>query len=208
MLPRTRRHLAGHPVVLPPALDRLAEAWWRATPRTRLTVGVVAFALLVTAGIAHAAASPDGPPVEVWVASRDLQPGDRLGDGDVQRRTWPSRFAPQGVLDDPTGTVVAPLPAGAVVTDRHLGDDPLAASVPDGHVAVGVPVDQLPAVAAGTRVDLVGAGPDGTGTHLATDAVVVHTDGETIWIAVASTVAVEVSAAVATATLAAVVRPP
>lgn len=207
MLTRPPHRLAGRPVTLPPAVDRIAEAWWRARPRTRALARVAAVLLVLAAGIAHAASSPDGPPTTVWVASRDLYPGERLTSSDVRRQTWPGALVPDHAVDDPSGTVSAPLPRGAVVTGLHLGDQGVAASVPDGQLAVAVPAEQLPTVAPGTRVDLVGAGPDGIGAQLAEDAVIVHADADSVWIAVDPAAAVRVSAAATSATLAAVVRP-
>lgn len=208
MLPRTRHHLAGQPFVLPPALDRLSEAWWRARPRTRVLAGVALVLLVLTAGVAHAASTPGGPPVQVWVAARDLYPGDALGTSDVSSRAWPRDLVPDGALEDPSGIVSAVLPRGAVVTDLHVGELGLAASVPDDRVAVAVPVEQLPVVAPGTRVDLVGVGQDGSGARIAAGAVVLHDDGEAVWLAVEPEVSVEVSVAAASSSLAAVVLPP
>lgn len=208
MLPRTRRHLAGRPFALPPALDRLAEAWWRARPRTRVLAGIAVALLLLAAGIAHAASSPGGPPVRVWITTRDLFPGDTLTASDRVTRMWPRDLVPAGALEQPAGVVTAPLPRGAVVTDRHIGDHGLSASVPIGHVAVSVPVEQLPAMTPGTHVDLVGVGQDGNGALLAADAIVVHEDDHAVWFAVDPAVSVDVSVAAASARLAVIVRPP
>lgn len=194
--------------MLPPALDRLTEAWWRARPRTRVLAGVAVALFLIVGGIAHAASTPGGPPVRVWVTTRDLFPGDALTVSDRVARMWPRDLVPDGTLDQPAGVVTAPLPRGAVVTDRHVGDLGFAASVPAGRVAVSVPVEQLPAVMPGTRVDLVGVGQDGSGALLADGAVVVHDDGEAVWLAVDPDVSVQVSVAAASARLAIVVRPP
>jgi hypothetical protein len=208
MLPRIRHRLAGPPFALPPLVDTAAEAWWRARPRTRLATGVTIAILSVLAGIAHAASAPDGPPVGVWIATRDLLPGEMVGAGEVERRSWPADLVPDGALEQPAGTVTATLPRGAVVTDRHLGDLGVVASVPPGRVAVAVPIDQLPSLAVGARVDLVGPGPDGGGALLASGAIVVANDGEAIWVSIAPEASLAVSAAVASATIAAVVLPP
>ena len=162
-------------------------------------------ALTLLAGVAHAAATPDGPPVVVWVAGRDLLPGELVEPGDVERRFWPADLVPDGALDRPEGTVTALLPRGAVVTDRHLGELGIAASVPPGRVAVAVPVEQLPMLAAGARLDLVGPGPDGGGVLLASGATVVASDGEAVWIAIDPATSLAVSSAVASATISAVV---
>lgn len=207
MLPRTRRRLAGPPFALPAVLDGVAEAWWRARPRTRVVAGASIVLLTLLAGIAHAASAPDGPPVSVWVARRDLLPGEVIGDAEVERRSWPADLVPDGVVERPAGTVTALLPRGAVVTDRHLGELGIVASVPRDRVAVAVPVDQLPALAAGSRVHLVGPGPDGGGVLLASNATVVAHDGEAVWISIDPEASLVVSAAVASATITAVVLP-
>jgi hypothetical protein len=208
MLPRLRHRLNGPPFALPDGLDRFAEAWWRARPRTRILCGVTVAVLALLAGVAHAAATPGGPPTSVWVVTRDLLPGDVLVATDTERRSWPEALVPDGALSRPQGIVTATLPRGAVVTDRHLGELGIVASVPPGRVAVAVPADQLPALAAGSRLDLIGPGPDGGGVLLATEAVVVAGDGDTVWLSIDPPAAIGVSAAVASASIAAVVLPP
>jgi hypothetical protein len=208
MLPRTRHHLTGPPVALPVAFDRVAETWWRARPRTRMLLGVSLVALALMAGLAHAAAAPGGPPTSVWVATRDLLPGEVIAGPDTERRSWPMGLVPDGAVARPTGTVTATLPRGAVVTDRHLGELGIVAAVAPGRVAVAVPVDQLPTLSAGARLDLVGPAPDGGGTLLAVDATVVASDGQDVWLSIDPEAALEVSSAVAGNAIAAVVHPP
>ena len=87
MLPHTRARLAGSPVALPDLLDRVSERWWRTPPRFRLLTVVGGVCLVVLAGVAHAASDPGGPPVTVWVASRDLLPGDVLTPDDMESRS-------------------------------------------------------------------------------------------------------------------------
>lgn len=208
MLPRTRHHLTGPPFALPVALDRVAETWWRARPRTRWVLGVVLAALAVLAGVAHTAAAPDGPPTSVWVATRDLLPGEVIAEPDTERRSWPADLVPDGAVPRPSGTVSATLPRGAVVTDRHLGDLGIVTAVAAGRVAVAVPVDQLPALSAGARLDLVGPSPEGGGMLLAVDATVVASDGDDVWLSIDPEAALAVSSAVAANAIAAVVLPP
>lgn len=208
MLPRTRHRLTGPPFALPVALDRVAETWWRARPRTRLVVGVALTALALLAGLGHAAAAPDGPPTTVWVATRDLLPGEVIAGPDAERRSWPMGLVPDGAVSRPSGTVSATLPRGAVVTDRHLGDHGIVAAVAPGRVAVAVPVDQLPDLSAGARLDLVGPAPDGGGMLLAVDVTVVATDGDDVWLSIDPEAALAVSSAVAANAIAAVVLPP
>lgn len=206
MFTRTRGRLAGPPFALPEPLDRAAEAWRRALPRTRFILVAGGVSLLLVAGAARAAA-PGQPPVTVWVATRDVLPGETLTDADLRRRSWPEDLAPPAVAHDPAGTVTALLPHGAVVTDGHLADLGVVASVPRGRVAVAVPAEQLPVLVPGTGVDLVGPGVDGSGVRLAAGATVIAGDEATVWVAVDPHASLAVSAAVATATITAVVLP-
>lgn len=163
------------------------------------------------AAFANALSSPDGPPVQVWVAARDLTVGDAVGDGDVETRQWPQSLAPDAAIDadssatPPAGVVTAPLPRGAVVTDHHLGEHALAQLISPGDVGVPVPAEQLPNVTSGTRLDLIGATADGAADLIATDAVVVLVESDTVWLALSEAAAPTVSAAVARSSLAAVV---
>ena len=208
MLPRTRRLLAGPPVALPPVLDALAERWWRARPRTRLLIGFAALILVLVAGTTHAASSPYGPPVQVWVSDRDLEVGEVITSADLDEVAWPRDLVPDGVLDEPDGTLLAPLPRGAVVTDRHVGDGGIGGMLPDDTVAVAVPHDRLPALSVGMRVDLVAPDPAGAARILVEDAVAVAVDEGAVWLAVEPQVAADVTGASLTGAIGAVVLPP
>lgn len=195
MFPRTRGDLDGPPFALPALLDRVSERWWRARPRARVLLSLSAVVLIVVAGIAHAAAAPHGPPAVAWVASHDLVVGHVLEPGDLERTDWPSGLLPDGALREPRGTLAAPLPRGAVATERHLGDAGVAAGLPDGTVAVPVPLEVLPDLPAGARIDLV-ASDLGGGAHLLTSgAVVLHTDAVAVWLAVEQQTAPQVAGA-------------
>ena len=206
MFPRTRHQLDGPPLALPPGLDRVAEAWWAARPRAR-AAGVIALAvLLVLAGVAHAATGRGGPPTSVYVAAHELQPGQTLGAGDVRRRDWPEDLVPEGAVQRPTGTLRALIPAGAVITDGHLGDDAIASALARGQVAVPVPIELAPTLAVGSTVDLIGPGPDGRGERLASGARVIGQEAEVVWLGVTADGAVAVSAAIGQGTLALALR--
>jgi hypothetical protein len=200
--------LSGPPVVLPAWLDHLAERWWAATPRTRTAVALLVTIALLAAALGHAAATPYGPPTTVLVATRDLTPGDPLTAGDVRRRTVPRDLVPAGALDRAEGVLAAALPAGAVATDRHLGDGGVAANLPAGRVAVAVDSERLPTLSAGTRADLVGADHDGRATVLGRDAIVWAVELDTVWFSVDAGDAVAVTGAAAIGNLAVVVLPP
>ena len=212
MLPRTRRLLAGPPVALPAPLDALTERWWRASPRARLLVGLLAVVLVLLLATLRATDPPYGPAVRVWVSDRDLQLGEVVVAGDLREVDWPLDLVPEGSFDDasgePTGTVVAPLPRGAVVTDRHLGDGGVASALPEGTVAVAVVPDRLPELAVGTRLDLIAAEPSGAGRVLARGGVIVASDGTAVWVAVEPEAAADVAAASLHGSLGAVVLPP
>jgi pilus assembly protein CpaB len=189
MLSRTRRHLDGPPLALPATLDLLAERWRATRPRVRLAVHLAGIALVLLAGVAHAAASPYGPPVAVWVTTRDLTFGEPLDPTAVRRTSWPRDLVPAGALreldDAGPGRLQAPLPRGTVITDRHLGDGGVAAALPEGTAAVALPSGSLPPLPLGARIDVVGVDLDGRGVRLAEDVVVLGVDESTVWIAVA-----------------------
>jgi pilus assembly protein CpaB len=108
-----------------------------------------------------------GPPVPAVVAAVDLAAGAPATAADLRVEQVPASLRPPGALatlDDAVGQVVAvPLLAGAVVTDRHLGDG-LGAAVPAGHRAVRVRADGSARPEPGAVVDVVGvvAAFDGT----------------------------------------------
>ena len=207
--PALRRPLlSGPPPALPAVLDRIAEAWWSAPPRARWAAAGLLLVVLVGAALGHAAATPYGPPTTVLVAVTDLRPGDTLGPGDLRRRTVPADLVPAGALTEAHGVLAAALPAGAIATDRHLGDGGWAAGLPADRAAVAVTGEQLPHLTPGTRVDLVGADHDGRATVLGPGAVVLAAEMDTVWFAVAATDAVAVTGAAAVGALAVVVLPP
>ena len=200
--------LTGPPVELPGPLDRMAERWWAARPRTRTVLVLAGLAAVLLAGVTHAASDPHGPPTSVLVAAEELRPGDRVTSAVVTRATWPAGLVPNGAVTEVGGTVAALLPAGAVVTDAHLGDGGLAAGVEPDRVAVTVPRELLPDVRAGSRLDVIGADHDGSVGTLAPDAVVVGVDEVDVWLAVPPDAGPTVSAAAAQGTIAVVIRPP
>jgi Flp pilus assembly protein CpaB len=209
---RLSRLLDGAPVALPPRLDRLSERWFAARPRTRaaLLAGVAGLLLLV--GATHLVASPFGPPQTVLLATRDLPVGHPLSPSDLRSTGWPRELVPTGALTARAAvegrTVRAPLPEGAVATDRHLGDLGMADLLPGGRAGVPVSLDLLPALEPGTRLDLVGRDVHGQPIALAADALVIGDDGDAVWLAVAPDQAPGVAAAAAAGVLTTVVRAP
>ncbi len=200
--------LVGPLPTLPRALDAVSERWWAATPRTRLLFGLLVAVAVVAAGVGHLAAAPYGHPTTVLVATRDLLPGERLHAQDLRRRTVPEELVPDGALTSAEGVLAAALPAGAIATDRHLGEGGWAAGLPEGRAAVAVPSERLPALTPGSRVELIAADHEGRGEVIGRDAVVLAAEVEEVWFGVDATDAVAISAAGQAGALAVIVLPP
>lgn len=201
-------HLDGPPFALPDILDRASERWWSLPPRTRVVLGAGALALVLLAGLSHAAAAPYGPPATVHVAARDLPIGHEVAAGDLRRTDRPRELIPAGATSDPAGRLTAPLPAGAVLTDGHLGSDGIASLLPTGTVAVPLPVESIPTLAVGQHVDVVGRDVQGVGAVLARGARVIAVEAEDVWLAVSREAAPDVAAAAPTGTVSVVVLAP
>jgi Flp pilus assembly protein CpaB len=149
-------------------LRRLLTSVRRAVLRRRRLLAAVLTAVSVAAGL-HSVAAPPPPRIDVLVAARDLPAGTVLGPGDLTAVP----FAPGSVPDDvarsaPGRMLAAPLRRGEPVTDVRLVGPGLA----DGHPGVtAVPV-RLPdagmvdLLAAGDRIDLVAADPQGAGARV------------------------------------------
>lgn len=202
-----RTLLDGPAPQLPRVLDALAERWWRATARRRLLVVVVAMLTVPVALVGLRPADPAGPPIEVLVATRDLGPGEQLDADLLDVRAVPATLVPPDASTRTTGRLGARLPAGAVLTDGHLSEAGLAAGLEHGQLAVPVPRDLLPALAPGTRVDLVATAIDGATGVAARDAVVLGDDGTYLWLAVARDAAEAVAGTVSGGHLGVLVRP-
>jgi Flp pilus assembly protein CpaB len=149
-------------------LRRLLTSVRRAVLRRRRVLAAVLTAVAVAAGL-HSVTAPPPPRTDVLVAARDLPGGTVLAPGDLT----PVPFAPGSVPDDlvtsTTGrTLAAPVRRGEPVTDVRLVGPGLA----DGHPGLtAVPV-RLPdagmvgLLAAGDRIDLVAADPEGSGARV------------------------------------------
>jgi Flp pilus assembly protein CpaB len=153
---------------IPQRLRRLARSVRRAVLRRRRPLAAALTAVAVAAGL-HSVAAPPPARVDVLVAARDLPSGAVLGPGDLA----PVPFAPGSVPDDlataPTGrTLAAPVRRGEPVTDVRLVGPGLADAHP-GLTAVPVRLPDAGMVdllAAGDRIDLVAADPQGTGARV------------------------------------------
>jgi Flp pilus assembly protein CpaB len=215
---RLRQRLAPHrpagrggaPIVLPAIVDAASERWWRLPPRRRgvlLVLLVVGALALVGRG---ATTSPWGPPRDVLVATTDLAGGQRLTPQHTRSVPWPASLVPDGALaaDDLAGDLrlAGPVPVGTVLA-RHHAVTGVAGLVDAGRAAVAVPVDGLPAVPAGTRVELVATAPDGSGHRVASDARVAAVAPDVTWLDVPADRVAAVAAAGAAGRLTLAVRP-
>jgi Flp pilus assembly protein CpaB len=194
-VPPVRREVGGAPFVLPSWLDALSDRWWGLTPRIRASVVVAMVLVVAVAATARVAASPYGPPVPVLVATSDLPTGTVLDEGVLRAERWPAQLAPDGGRTDPSGTLTAPLPAGAVLTGAHVTEDGVGGMVGPGRAAVPLPAELVPELAVGTVVQVITSGPDGGGIVLADRAEVVAADGAALWLATPELAAADVAAA-------------
>jgi hypothetical protein len=207
-LPRLARPLDGAPFAAPAILDRAAERWWHLPPRVRALCLIAAVVLTLVAGTLHLTTSPWGAPTTVLVAARDLSVGQPVGPDDVRRADWPASLVPAGAVTEVAGTVLAPVPAGSILTDLHLGDGGLGAALPAGRAAVGLPAELVPDLPPGSTIDLVAPDLDARGVILASRAVVLADDGTQVWVVVDHPEAADVAAAAATGSITVVVVPP
>lgn len=202
---RDRRHRRagwhGPPPSLPATLDRVADAWYRLTPRLRLAVGLAAATLVLLTAGAGAVRSPWGPPVTVVVTAVDRPPGSLLTAADVATARRPRRLVPSDAVaaDEAVGARLAgAVVAGTVLTARHLADDagPGAGLAP-GRAAFPVPAGPLVDVRPGQRVDVVAGDAGGRGRTLAAGARVLTVTAEVVWLDVARDDAPDLAAAAA-----------
>lgn len=206
--PRSLDRLDGPPFALPRLLDRASEAWWSLSPRLRAVAIALAAGAIVVLGLSHAAATPYGPPTTVLVATRDLPAGHQLTRDDLRRTTWPTDLAPPDRLERAEGRLAGALPEGLPATRRHVADDGVAAGLPDGSAAVPIPIDGLPTLSVGNRVEVVGRDLDGRAIVLAQTGSVVAIDDADVWLAIPTAQAADVAAAGASGTVTVVVLPP
>lgn len=152
-----RRMLAGAHPALPLPLDRASDWWSDRPPRLRIavTVLVVLLALGATGARVRAAqARWGGPPVTVLVATDDIGVGEPPTR--VRRIEVPPALAPPGaVLEPDDASVLAiALPAGTVLTERHLASTGPSVGLPADLRAVPIPVEEGWGVVSGGWVDV------------------------------------------------------
>jgi len=149
-------------------LRRLPRSVRRAVLRRRRPLAAALTAVAVAAGL-HAATAPPPARVDVLVAARDLPSGAVLGPGDLTFVPFAPGSVPDDLATSTAGrTLAAAVRRGEPVTDVRLVGPGLA----DGHPGLtAVPV-RLPdagmvgLLAAGDRIDLVAADPQGTGARV------------------------------------------
>ena len=149
-------------------LRRLLTSVRRAVLRRRRVLAAVLTAVAVAAGL-HSVTAPPPPRIDVLVAARDLPGGTVLAPGDLARVPFAPGSVPDDLATSTTGrTLAAPVRRGEPVTDVRLVGPGLA----DGHPGLtAVPV-RLPdagmvrLLAAGDRIDLVAADPQGSGARV------------------------------------------
>jgi Flp pilus assembly protein CpaB len=149
-------------------LRRLPRSVRRAVLRRRRPLAAALTAVAVAAGL-HAATAPPPARVDVLVAARDLPSGAVLGPGDLTSVPFAPGSVPDDLATSTAGrTLAAAVRRGEPVTDVRLVGPGLA----DGHPGLtAVPV-RLPdagmvgLLAAGDRIDLVAADPQGTGARV------------------------------------------
>jgi len=91
-----------------------------------------------------------GEQIEVFVATRDIAPGERLTESNVSRRVWLVELLPAGALTDADEvigqTLGLPLMANEPVVQAKLFNGAPAITIPEGYVAVSIPTNDVLAV--------------------------------------------------------------
>lgn len=119
---------------------------------------------------AEALARYGGDQVEVCVAKRDIAAGETVDASAVETRLWVADLLPGEAIRS-TGDVVgskasSTVLAGEVLSSRRFQDEGSSIDVPDGKVALSIPVKDVQAVGgavgAGTSVDVYATGSAAT----------------------------------------------
>ena len=142
---------------LPRPVDAVGEWWAARRPRTRMAVGIVVV-LAAVAFVAARARAADarwgGEPVTVYVAERDHAVGDVATE--LKRARFPPAVVPpEAVTQLPQQPVLAfALPAGSVLTRRHLDPVGPAAGLDADLQAVPLPAEPGWGLVGGGNVDV------------------------------------------------------
>lgn len=208
---------------LRPRLPRRALPWYLAAVTLTVLTAVFTHGALQRAAAAEAAY---GETRRVVVATGAVAAGDAISSAVATVRTLPMAVVPDGALEAMPRrrrTLVALSPGEILLSRRLSGSDaagPAGLLAPDERaVPVPVAVPGLP-LAPGDRVDLVAGGAPGGGIDgdlpvapsgpdlIATDALVLAADEETVVVAVPAAVAADVAAALTIGPLVPALRPP
>ncbi|MDR1015858.1 MAG: Flp pilus assembly protein CpaB [Coriobacteriales bacterium] len=91
-----------------------------------------------------------GEQAQVLVAQRDLLPGETLAPDNASMQTWVSDLLPKAALTDAAAgfgqNVSTLILANEPITQAKLGSEHAALNVPDGMVAMSIPVETVNAV--------------------------------------------------------------
>ncbi len=184
---RIRSWLARHPRLV----------WWAAAA----AAGVAAWGVAGAIGSLEHARRQWGSTITVWVAARDLAPGDPI---EAAPHQHPRAVVAAASLDrDPTGLIALQhIAAGEPVMGADVGRSGLEL-LPADWRGVAVPVvDGAFALTPGQRVDVVAAGQ-----LIADEAVVIATSGTSVTVGVPREVAASVADAALRQEVSLVVRP-
>lgn len=208
---------------LRPRLPRRALPWYLAAGLLTVLTAGFAHGALQRAAAAEAAYGETRP---VVVATAAVPAGDPVDPSVATVRALPRALVPDGALSElPSGrrTLVA-LRRGEILLDHRVSGSgaagPAGLLAPDQRaVPVPLAVPGLP-LAPGDRVDLVAGGAPGGGIDgdlpvgpsaadvVATDALVLVSDEDTIVVAVPAPAAAEIAVALTTGPLVPALRPP
>ncbi|MCU1501789.1 MAG: hypothetical protein JWM12_1143 [Ilumatobacteraceae bacterium] len=174
-LPRARSLLARHPMV-----------WWAAVIVVAATTGVLAAGALHRLEVARRSW---GARRAVWVAVAAATPGEPLV---VEQRDYPVAVVPAGaVTASPAGSIAHErIGVGEIVVRSDVSTDGTTGLVPQGSLAIAVPV-RSPPLQAGDR-----AAAFADGVRLG-DGVVVAVTDEQVVLAIPADAAPELALAVA-----------
>ncbi|MDR0888868.1 MAG: Flp pilus assembly protein CpaB [Coriobacteriales bacterium] len=119
-----------------------------------------------SASRAGALAAYGGEQVDVLVATRDIMAGETLDAGNTETQTWVADLLPQGAICDPGDahgkSLAVPLLKNEPVVTAKLGEAAQPIAVPDGLVALSIPVEDVSAVggavASGSAVNVYAVG--------------------------------------------------
>lgn len=111
-----------------------------------------------------------GDQIEVCVARRDIVAGETISDGDIETRTWVATLLPSNVVINKSEIVGkrvgSTILQGEPISSARFGFESDDIEVPEGMVALSIPVQEVQAVGGAVRVgmdcDVYATGPSST----------------------------------------------